>query len=151
MIKDNRKMGLTAQALVELVLIFPILLVLIIGALEYGRLFYTKTILTNAAREGAYYVTTKCGGNKATTTCFLKAKLAAENEATNSGINTPLIVTIENELCGGSCFSPEEIASVSASTTVTDFLVLGFLGDVFHITATHGDFPISSTVKMVVQ
>ena len=30
----------------------PILLVLIIGALEFKRLFFTKIVITNAAREG---------------------------------------------------------------------------------------------------
>jgi uncharacterized protein (UPF0333 family) len=44
------------QALVELALTLPLILLLILGAMDFGRLFYTKLILTNAAREGANYL-----------------------------------------------------------------------------------------------
>ena len=59
---ENRKhnhprlTSLSAQALVELALLMPILLLLILGALDFGRMFYTKMVLTNAAREGANYL-----------------------------------------------------------------------------------------------
>lgn len=45
-----------AQALVEYALILPILLLLVIGAMDFGRMFYTKMVLINAAREGASYL-----------------------------------------------------------------------------------------------
>ena len=45
-----------AQALVEFALVLPILLLLILGVIDFGRMFYTKMILTNAAREGANYL-----------------------------------------------------------------------------------------------
>ena len=45
-----------AQALVEMVIILPILLLLILGAMDFGRMFITKIVLTNAAREGANYL-----------------------------------------------------------------------------------------------
>lgn len=41
------------QALVELALILPILLLLVAGAIDLGRAFYTQVTITNAAREGA--------------------------------------------------------------------------------------------------
>jgi len=41
------------QSLVELALILPILLVLLAGALDLGRVFYATVSLNNAAREGA--------------------------------------------------------------------------------------------------
>lgn len=34
----------------------PLLLLLILGAMDFGRMFYTKLVLTNAAREGANYL-----------------------------------------------------------------------------------------------
>jgi len=45
-----------AQALVEFALVLLLLLLLILGAMDFGRMFYTKMILTNAAREGANYL-----------------------------------------------------------------------------------------------
>jgi len=46
----------SAQALVEFALVLPLLLLLVLGVMDFGRMFYTKMILTNAAREGANYL-----------------------------------------------------------------------------------------------
>jgi Flp pilus assembly protein TadG len=49
---DSRRDG-RGQALVELALILPILLMLLLGIFEFGRAWNTKQVLTDAAREGA--------------------------------------------------------------------------------------------------
>lgn len=41
------------QALVELALTLPLLLVILFGVVDLGRLFYAYTTITNASREGA--------------------------------------------------------------------------------------------------
>jgi len=41
------------QALVELALVLPILIMLIMGTIEFGRIFHSYLLITNAAREGA--------------------------------------------------------------------------------------------------
>jgi Flp pilus assembly protein TadG len=41
------------QALVEFALVLPLLLLLILGIVEFGRAWNAKQILTDAAREGA--------------------------------------------------------------------------------------------------
>lgn len=41
------------QAMVELALILPILLLLIFGIVEFGRIFSTQLIVTSSAREAA--------------------------------------------------------------------------------------------------
>jgi len=43
------------SAAVELAVISPLLLLLIIGVLDYGRAFYTSITVANAARAGAEY------------------------------------------------------------------------------------------------
>ena len=43
------------QAAVELALILPVLLLILMGLLDLGRLFYFEEALANAAREGARY------------------------------------------------------------------------------------------------
>jgi Flp pilus assembly protein TadG len=40
---------------VELAVVFPVLLLLIIGVADYGRAFYTAITVSNAARAGAEY------------------------------------------------------------------------------------------------
>jgi Flp pilus assembly protein TadG len=41
------------QSLVELALVLPILIILLFGILEFGRVFHSYLVITNAAREGA--------------------------------------------------------------------------------------------------
>src|SRR5262245_19336858 len=40
------------QSLVEFALILPVIMVLCLGALDLGRLYYARITVTNAAREG---------------------------------------------------------------------------------------------------
>ena len=47
-IKNNR-----GQALVEMALILPVLLLIIFGIIEFGRIFNAHITLTHASREGA--------------------------------------------------------------------------------------------------
>jgi Flp pilus assembly protein TadG len=41
------------QAVVEFALVLPVFLLLVFGAIEFGRAYYDLHLLTNAAREGA--------------------------------------------------------------------------------------------------
>jgi Flp pilus assembly protein TadG len=49
----GRRPGERGQALVEMALILPVLLILIIGMLEFSRAWSAKQAVTDAAREGA--------------------------------------------------------------------------------------------------
>ena len=41
------------QAIIELAFIFPFLLIVILGIIEFSIIFYDKAMVTNASREGA--------------------------------------------------------------------------------------------------
>lgn len=43
------------QAGVEFALVFPLLLILLFGIIEFGVLLYDKAVITNASREGARF------------------------------------------------------------------------------------------------
>jgi len=43
------------QSLVELALILPVLMLILMGIVDFGRAFNARIIITNAAREGARY------------------------------------------------------------------------------------------------
>lgn len=45
------------QAMVELALVLPILLILFMGTVEFGRIFHSYLVITNASREGARLAT----------------------------------------------------------------------------------------------
>lgn len=49
---DLRK-SRSGQAVVEFALILPVFMLMLFGAIEFGRAYYTLHLLTNAAREGA--------------------------------------------------------------------------------------------------
>ena len=45
--------NIRGQALVELALLLPVLMLLVVGSIEFGRAFFLKNMAINAAREGA--------------------------------------------------------------------------------------------------
>lgn len=49
----KNKRGDRGAALVEFAVVLPLLLLVIGGMIDFGRLFYTEVMITNAAREGA--------------------------------------------------------------------------------------------------
>lgn len=132
------------QSLIEFALVLPILLVLIISAIEIGRLFFTKIVITNAAREGAYYYATN-PSSVDLGTLQTRAGDAARAEAANSGVT---VTTVWFTPTGSGTFSKIQ---VTVSATVDDLLILGFLGNVFSISGNYQDFTLSSSVEMMVQ
>jgi Flp pilus assembly protein TadG len=54
--KQHRSQHPAGQSLVEFALVLPVLLLLVLGAMDLARMFSTKITLTNAAREGANYL-----------------------------------------------------------------------------------------------
>jgi len=58
------------QELVEFALILPILLVLLLGVIEFGRLIFIYNTIANAAREGARYaIVDPANASSAAATC----------------------------------------------------------------------------------
>lgn len=51
--RGNRTRNPKGQALVEFALILPVLMLLLLGIVEFGRAWNAKQVLTDAAREGA--------------------------------------------------------------------------------------------------
>jgi len=138
---QQKPIHLHGQSLLEMALMIPILLVLIIGALEFGRLFYTKIVITNAAREGAYYLSIHPSD-------YDSGTVAAQTEAANSGIPDVTVQITPRNCCSQGQYS----IIVSVETQVPNILILGFLGNDFSITGTnHAEYPISSSVEMMVQ
>jgi hypothetical protein len=51
----NRSASRRAQSLVEFALVLPLLLILLLGGIDLGRVFFGSVALTNASRVGANY------------------------------------------------------------------------------------------------
>ena len=55
---NTRNRGDRGQALVELALIAPVLIILMLGVVDYGRIYFAYVSVTNGARIGADYAAT---------------------------------------------------------------------------------------------
>lgn len=135
------------QAIVEMVLVLPLLLLLIVGAMDFGRLFFTKIVITNAAREGANYLSlhvddkTNCDSVDPTH-CYLETEAAIINEAGSSGVTVNW-----SEIQYAGCCShglPVEVKIVKPYNLIFKNLLtlMGVAGGPFHVV---------STSRMVVQ
>jgi Flp pilus assembly protein TadG len=123
--RNNYQQG---QGLLEFALVLPILLLVVFGVLDLGRIFFATINLTNAAREGVRYLTlhpddvTNPGGT------FKGSKTAAVDEANYGGIPISLgDVTVScSKTDPGSDYCD---SGTPATVTVTyDFyLVLGWI------------------------
>ena len=63
----------SGSALVELALIFTVLVLVIVGAIDLGRVFTTSTALVNASRAGAQYGAANPGHSTQTATMVTTA------------------------------------------------------------------------------
>jgi Flp pilus assembly protein TadG len=103
---SNRTSGLrsSGQALVEMAILLPLLMLLVMGIFEFGRAMYIKNTLTNAARAGARTaVVTPTIINATGATCA------------STGNNAKIYQTVCNDLYSG--INPSD---VTIDVTITD-------------------------------
>jgi Flp pilus assembly protein TadG len=62
----RRGRGQEGSAAVEFAIILPILLLLLLGALDMGHMYYMDHLITNASREGARYAAKYTGAAQPT-------------------------------------------------------------------------------------
>lgn len=112
------------QNILEFALVLPFLAVVLFGVLDLGRVFFATIGLTNAAREGARYLSLNPDD---VSSSFWGAKTAAIDEANYSGI------TLISSNVAVSCSNNDDVdycdSGTPATVTVThDFgLVLGWV------------------------
>jgi Flp pilus assembly protein TadG len=51
---EQKRQRTRGQALVELAIVLPVFLVLVLAAIDLGRIFFARITIANSAREGAY-------------------------------------------------------------------------------------------------
>lgn len=129
------------QSLVEFALVLPLLLVLILGAMDIGRMFYTKMVLTNAAREGANYLAYYPETEQDESFAGTYAAILNEGDSSNVEIIIEEDVSILNCCTVGS--------QVGVSITKTEDLVLGNVLQALGLIP--GPITLTGTVWMVVQ
>ena len=126
------------QALVEFALLLPILLVLILGAMDLGRVFFVKTVLTNAAREGANTLSRYPSDD---TAGYNRTLAAIQAEGNSSGVT----ITAGEVTYTGCCD-----IGFPVGVTIEKDVDLVFDGFLDAVGIIDGPVTISSSVTMVV-
>jgi len=136
------------QAVLEFVLVLPLLLVLIVGAIELGRVFFAKIIITNAAREGAYYLSTHCTEDPT----FTDTYQAVKDEANNSGLDLVdadiTVVTQNPPVTPPKCKVGQPVI-ITVETSVANVYLLSFLNNTYGVSSSRVSYQIESEVQMV--
>jgi Flp pilus assembly protein TadG len=132
------------QTLVEFAIIIPILLLLVMGAFDFGRVMYIKISLNSIAREGAYHLAyypshvIGCSGVGMNTTCLPGTETwnSIVQEANNLGvtINTSNVRIIGTRAQA----TPVEVRI----TQTVDLQIFNFIT---------GPITVNSSVRMMVQ
>ena len=87
------------SAMVEMAMILPLLVVLLIGLVEFSRILMVKQVITNAAREGARAGAIRLDDSGALST----ALQVSQHYLTSSGLNTgPASISPSFVVTGGS-------------------------------------------------
>ncbi len=121
--KQNKSRG---QSLVEFVLALPLLLLVMMGALDLGRVFFSTITITNAAREGARYGVL----HYTDTTVLTDLQDRAIAEAASSGIDlirsdiTPICVSNDGTTNSIPCTSGQ---TLRVTVQYQFDLILGFI------------------------
>lgn len=135
------------QAIMELVLVLPLLLLLILGAMDFGRMFFTKIVTSNAAREGVNYISrnpddqTNCDISDPTL-CYLETLEIIANEANSSGVTVDPSEVVITGCC--TMGSPVQVQ-------VTKQVDLIFGGILAYFGLLNDPMPLVSTARMVSQ
>ena len=74
-IREKRQRG---QALVEFAMVLPVLILLVVGMMQFGLLFHEFLLVTHAAREGARVAT--LGGSDAEIVAAVNAAAASPSD-----------------------------------------------------------------------
>jgi Flp pilus assembly protein TadG len=114
--------GRRGQALVEFALIVPVLLLMLVIAIDFGRLFFSYIETTNAAREGANYAAAHAGDSSYSTTYTSGVTAAALGETNAQGQRGAGSMTVSALVC----FNPLAPVPTAACNTATNKPGIGY-------------------------
>jgi Flp pilus assembly protein TadG len=123
--------GSAGASAIEFGLILPLLILILLGIIDYGFVFYTRLNMTNAAREGA-----RVGVTQEAATIVSRAQTAACNYLAAAGLQTH---------CGASCV--DCVTVTAPSTGVDEVSVTVSMTDAQYFTLKFAPQPTSMTVQ----
>ena len=139
-IRREEKRGERGQSLVELALILPLLLIILAGVLDLGRMYYAYVMVTDAAAEGAAYAIVNPPDNPTDPADTNAAKIRARALSASGGlVEEDGAVEIHCPTC------PNTMSGDSITVTVTyDFSVMT---PFINVLVPDGVIPVSATAS----
>lgn len=134
----------SGQGLVELALALPVLLLILLGTVDLGRMFFDYIELRNAARESAGYLSRhpdEPGKAQQAATDHIQADNRVPNELPSGALMT---VTVNCIGAGCTTSGKDGEAKVETSSTFTP-VALGFWADIF---GGAGTIPLKAEASM---
>lgn len=114
---DLARVPRRGSAIVEFAVVAPVLLSLVMGIVEMGRVVMLAQVATNASREGARYAV-QGSANTTTIDTYLRTYLSSAGlRNTASGSNGSVTVTVET-LSSGSWTATTDPSTASTGTQV---------------------------------
>ncbi|MBM2810511.1 MAG: TadE family protein [Chloroflexi bacterium] len=124
--------------MVEAALILPMLMLLLIGIVDFGRILYHQEVLANAAREGA-----RAGSNPNTSDATIQAATIAAA--------LPIVLTTANVTISPSgSRSFRSGASIGITVSFNLSLITPGMSEILSALLVSGRLPLSQTAQMVI-
>lgn len=121
--------GASGQAMLELCLILPVLLLLLVGTIELGRAAYFKIEVTDAARAGALYAAQSMADAVDTTGITQAAQNNAQDVVGGVSVSTGPIAcvcpgagSVAGGCPGGGCTNPQVYVTVNTTYSLSPLL-----------------------------
>lgn len=129
------------QGLIEFALVLPVLLILVVGVLDFGMAFFVKVQLENSAREGANYMTF----HHTDSTSVADTKSVVQTEGQNAGI------TIATANITVTCLQTDDVTvdstcSSGSIAVVTAKYPMSLAFDIFH----NGPLQLMGDARMLI-
>lgn len=129
-------------AAVEFALILPLLLLLILSLIDFGRLFFVQVSVTSASREGARYSSLYSNGAPTPQNITDLVNASAPGAATLAQLSSSATLTVVQTSCSNATLN--ENTTVEVSTNYKWLLPVGVTRLISPNSSLVNDFTISS-------
>ncbi len=131
----------------EVAILLPILLLLVLGTIDFGRVLYFKIVTTNAAREGANFISRNVADKTKCTTsnpiyCYKDTVDIVMAEANSSGLTLAPAEIVVTDCC---------TAGSAVKVTISKSTHLFFEKTLILFKIINGPIVIHSAAEMMVQ
>ncbi|WP_084100647.1 TadE/TadG family type IV pilus assembly protein [Knoellia flava] len=137
MSSTSRRRRERGAAAVEMAIVLPLLLLIVAGIIDLGRLFFVQNMVTNAAREGARMKSLGYTDAQATTRVT-----NASPELSDLG-GAPTVTFVACPVGPG----PTSAASATVSAPLFEWLILGEVASLFGATPSAPDPTATATMR----